>query len=283
MALFPNEQFDLLLVEEKDDDNSGRANGDGDIQYEEIIQKFSVEIEENWFISFVHSEYLGGAGGHHHVGLPLQRSASLNYALAHYPHNQIPTSTSAPQPPASVANSSRNISGSNRNCNSNKNVQRRVPMSPSSRGNNRSGFSSANMSPSSTTTDVDNQIRIIETQFDESSKNGHHHNSIIITRHDDSEDEDEAVLRELQASIILDNDSKKSVGDSSSSVGPVVVPPSNVDLANNSVIADANSNANSTSATCRKRQLENASPCKSKNQPHKDDLFFCKLLFIIIS
>ncbi|CAL8126696.1 unnamed protein product, partial [Orchesella dallaii] len=123
MALFPNDHFDLSV------ENSEEC---------EYYQKheLTVEIEENWFISFVHSEFhhggpltsLSSGGLGQNVGLPLQRSASLNYA-----HHRSSTNSN--------------------------NIQQRIAFTSSTTPNS---FGATN----TTSTDIDSQIRLIESQFD---------------------------------------------------------------------------------------------------------------------
>lgn len=149
MALFPIDRIDLIL---------------GNNEECEYVQKHElrVTIEENWFISFIHSEY------HHHegqgvtiisepgpnVGLPLQRSASLNYGPQRI--RRIPEGTNA--------YNSDNIDY-NKDIYSSSGIGARTTSSVSTTNSTISAATSTN------TTDIDNQIRLIESQFHGNNEN----------------------------------------------------------------------------------------------------------------
>lgn len=118
----------------------------------EFVEKheLTVEIEENWFISFTHSEYhqhdKSTSALGHNVGLPLQRSASLNYS------NQ----RARPPPPTNFNNISFN-----RNDGSKVSTATTTPpTTPTS-----STIGANHTISTTTTTDFDNQIDQVESEY----------------------------------------------------------------------------------------------------------------------
>lgn len=137
MPLLPNDHFELLVENNE--------------EYEYFQHELRVEIEENWFISFVHSEYYQPHQGQPvtdpgpNVGLPLQRSTSLNYT--HQKHRGAPNATNS-------IDASKNIH------------KQRITTSSSLSSANSAAAVNTNISNS---TDIDNQIRAIDVQFDDSN------------------------------------------------------------------------------------------------------------------